>query len=89
MAIGATPRNVVGLIFRQGFVTVAIGLALGLGAAPLAMRALGSATTGLNAPHPVFITLAALLVTATGTAACWLPARRATRIDPISALREE
>ena len=89
MAIGATPRNVVGLIFRQGFVTVAIGLALGLGAAPLAMRALGSATTGLNAAHPVFITLAALLVTATGTAACWLPARRATRIDPISALREE
>ena len=89
MAIGATPRNIVSLVFRQGFVTVAIGLALGLGAAPLAMRALGSVTTGLDAAHPFFIALAAMLVTVTGAAACWVPARRATRIDPMSALREE
>ena len=71
MAIGATPRNIVSLVFRQGFVTVAIGLALGLGAAPLAMRALGSVTTGLDAAHPFFIALAAMLVTVTGAAACF------------------
>ena len=81
MAIGATPAHVLSLIFRQGFVTVAAGVAVGLAASMFATRALGS-------NHAV-MWIAAALVALTAAAACWIPARRATRIDPMSALRQE
>jgi hypothetical protein len=84
IAIGATPRNVFSLIFRQGFRTVAIGLTLGLGAALVAMR-----FTALEAGHPASIWIAAGVVTVTAGFACWVPARRATGTDPIAALRDE
>jgi putative ABC transport system permease protein len=89
MAVGATARNIIGLVFRQGFLKVLIGLALGLGAAPFAIRMLGSFLAGIDTGRPIFTVLAALLVAATAAAACWIPARRATRIDPMSALRQE
>lgn len=89
MAVGATPGNVFSLIFRQGFLTVAIGLALGLGAALVSMRFLQSRLPGLEPGHPASIWIAAALVTTTAGIACWIPARRATRTDPISALRQE
>jgi len=89
MAVGATPGSVFSLIFRQGFGTVAIGLAVGLGAALAAMRSLRSVLAGLESGHPVYMGIAASLVTVTAGLACWIPARRATGTDPISALREE
>ncbi len=88
MAVGATPGRVVSLIFRQSFLTVAVGLALGLGAAWASLRFLRSLLPGL-APDPASVWLAAALVTAAAAIACWIPARRATRTDPMSALREE
>jgi predicted permease len=89
MAVGATPGNVFSLIFRQGFVTVAAGLAVGLGAALICIRFLRNVLLGLEPGHSVYIWTAAVLVTITAGIACWVPAWRATRTDPISALRQE
>ncbi|MBZ5617442.1 MAG: ABC transporter permease [Acidobacteriia bacterium] len=89
MAVGATPGNVFSLIFRQGFLTVAIGLAVGLAAALVSMRSLRSVLRGLESGHPASIWIATSLVTVAAAIACWIPAGRATRTDPISALRQE
>jgi ABC-type antimicrobial peptide transport system permease subunit len=90
MAVGATPGNVFSLIFRQGFLTVAGGLAAGLGAALICIRFLRSMLLGLESGHhPAYIWTAAALVTITAGIACWVPAWRATRTDAISALRQE
>jgi hypothetical protein len=77
MAVGATPGNVSALIFRQGFTTVAAGLAIGLCAA----------LPFTHAGQRAWIGLALTTVAATAAIACWLPARRALSTDPMSALR--
>jgi putative ABC transport system permease protein len=89
VAVGATPRNVLALVFRQGFMTVATGLAIGLGVALAAMRSLRSFLPGLESGNPAHIWIAAGLVALTAGIACWIPARRAAGIDPMSALRQE
>lgn len=89
LALGATPREVHTLIFRQGFTTVAAGLTLGLGVAMPLTHALRSFLSGLESRNPAFVWIAVTLVTVTAGIACWVPARRATRIDPMSALRQE
>jgi predicted permease len=89
VAVGATPRNVLALIFQQGFLAVAAGLAIGLGVALAAMRSLRSFLPGLEFANPAHIGIAAGLVALTAGIACWIPARRATRVDPMSALRQE
>jgi len=89
VAVGAMPRDVLALIFRQGFLTVAIGLAIGLGIALVAMQSLRSFLPGLESGNPVHVWIAAGLVALTAGVACWIPARRAARIDPMSALRQE
>jgi putative ABC transport system permease protein len=77
------------LVFQQGFMAVAMGLALGLGATLVAMRSLRSFLPGLEPGNPAQLWIAAGLVALTAGIACWVPARRATRIDPMSALRQE
>jgi len=89
MALGATAGQVHGLIFRQGMATVALGVVIGLGVAALLMRVLGHVLDGLASPNPALAAMAIVLVTAASALACWLRARRATRIDPIEALRLE
>jgi putative ABC transport system permease protein len=89
MALGATPGDIFSLIFRQGFFTVSIGLAVGLGAAFACLRSLRSVLVGLESGHPAYIWIAATVVTGTAGMACWIPARRATRTEPISALQQE
>ena len=89
MAIGATPGQIFGLIFRQGFWTVTAGVAIGLVAALVSVRYLRSEFTGLERASAGPVWVAAVIVTATAAIACWMPARRATRIDPVTALREE
>jgi predicted permease len=88
LALGATPRNVQTLIFRQGFATVAIGLTLGLCVTASLMHALRSLLTGLESGNAAYVWIAVALVTVTAELACWIPARRATKIDPMSALRQ-
>jgi ABC-type antimicrobial peptide transport system permease subunit len=89
MALGATPGNVHALIFRQGFLTVATGLAVGLGLTLALMRALRGVLVGLASGNPSHLWIAAGLVSLTAGIACWVPARRATGIDPMSALRQD
>jgi hypothetical protein len=62
-------------VFRDGFVTVAIGLALGLAAAAVAMALLRGAIAGLENPHGAAIGASALMVTAAAAIACFVPAR--------------
>ena len=89
MALGATPGNVHALVFRQGSLTVAAGIAVGLGLALVLMRVLGGLLIGLEAGNPVHVGIAVGVASLTAMVACWIPARRATRIDPVLALRRE
>ena len=89
IAIGAIPRDVLVLVLRQGFLTVAIGLAIGLSMAFVATDSLHSFLPGLESTNPSHLWIAAGLVALTAGVACGIPARRATRIDPMSALRQE
>jgi predicted permease len=89
LALGATPRNVHALIFRQGFATVAAGLTLGLCVAAPVIYALRSLLIGFDSRNTVSVWVAAALVGITAGIACWIPARRATKIDPMAALRHE
>jgi ABC-type antimicrobial peptide transport system permease subunit len=68
---------------------VVVGLAAGLGGALLAGRLIASQLYGVAADDPVTISAVALLLLAVGAGACWVPARRAMRIDPMRALRFE
>jgi ABC-type antimicrobial peptide transport system permease subunit len=89
MALGATPGNVETLIFRQGFYTTAIGLGVGLAMTLTFMRVLRGMLTGFESVNFSIGLLAVGLVSLTAAIACWVPARRAARIAPMSALRHE
>jgi putative ABC transport system permease protein len=89
MALGATRHHVLGLIFRQGFFTVAMGLAFGLSFTVVLLRILRGVLAGLESITPAYFVIAAGLVALTAAAACWFPARRAAMIEPISALRQD
>jgi putative ABC transport system permease protein len=89
MAIGATPAEVLSLIFRQNLSAVTVGIAAGAGAAWLSMRTLRTALPGLESGHASYLWIASAVVSLAAALACCLPALRATRIDPVSALRQE
>lgn len=88
MALGATPGNVETLIFGHGFFTTAVGLAIGL-IMTLAFRVLRGLLAGFESVNFSVGLLAVGLVSLTAAIACWVPARRAARIAPMSALRHE
>jgi predicted permease len=88
MAVGATPGNIFSLIFRDGFVTVALGLAAGVVASVVCARYLRGVVVGLDG-GVAYTGIAVALVMVTAAAACWIPAWRATRTDPMAALRED
>jgi len=88
-ALGAQKRDVLSLIGRQGFLLVTCGAALGVAAALAITRSLSSLLYGVTSSDPLtFVAVCALLI-AVGLAACYIPARRATQVDPIVALRYE
>lgn len=89
VALGATPAKIQGLVFRSGMLLASLGIAIGLALAYTITRALRSVLAGLTSDSPVLIASAIALVIATASLACWIPARRATTIDPLTALREE
>ena len=89
MALGAESGQVLSLILRQGLVQVAVGVTLGLGLAVLVARALKLVLFEVDVGDPgVFVLVAAVLLL-TGLVASAIPARRATRVDPIVALRSD
>ena len=89
MVLGATRGNVEALVFRQGFFSAAIGLAIGLGVTIILMRMLRGVVAGFESKNLGEICIAVSLVSLTAAIACWLPARRAARIEPMSALRHD
>jgi putative ABC transport system permease protein len=89
MALGAQPGSVHKLILRQGLRPVLAGLAAGLLASLVAMRALASLLYGVSATDPpTFLAVAGVLLAISALASA-IPARRAARVDPMAALRHE
>jgi ABC-type antimicrobial peptide transport system permease subunit len=89
MALGARPGDVVRLILANGLAMVCAGVVVGLGLSSLLARSMGSLLYGIGAfDAPSFLITAALLI-GVAMAACYVPARRAMRVDPIVALRYE
>jgi putative ABC transport system permease protein len=89
MALGAQRRDVLRLILGQGMKLAVLGVAIGLGLAVVLTRLMQSLLFGVRATDPLTFALIALLLTAVALLACWLPARRATQVDPLVALRYE
>lgn len=89
MALGAQRRSVVSLILREGMTLTAIGVAIGLAGALASMRLLRSQLFEISPTDPLTFVVTALLLTAVALLACYLPARRAAKVDPIVALRYE
>jgi putative ABC transport system permease protein len=89
MALGSTPRDVLRLVLRQGVGMVIAGLLAGLLATWGLTRVMGRLLIGVSPSDPLTYASVALLLSAVALLACWLPARRATRVDPGVALRYE
>jgi putative ABC transport system permease protein len=89
IALGAKPLDVMRLVIRQGMKPVIIGMAIGLFAAFLASRVLESLLYEVSATDPVTYVAIAAILSSVALVACYLPARRASRVDPVVALRHE
>ena len=89
MALGAQPRNVVGLVVRQGMRPALIGLGVGLAVALMVSRVIAKMLYGVGPHDPLSLGAVAGLLIAVAFVASYLPARRASRVDPLTALRAE
>ena len=89
IALGAQPAAVSGMVLRDGLTLAAIGLGVGLGIAALASRVLATWLYGVSPHDPVAFLVGPAVLLAVAVAACLIPARRATRVDPVNALRAE
>jgi putative ABC transport system permease protein len=89
MALGARPRDVLRLVLRAGLSMFGLGLGLGVAGAWALTRLLSSTLQGVNPTDPATFALVALVLAGAALLACWLPARRATRVSPMVALRSE
>jgi ABC-type antimicrobial peptide transport system permease subunit len=89
LALGARPSTLAAMIVRQGMLPVFIGLGAGTIGALLAGQLVASQLYTVSARDPITIAGSALLFIGVGLSACWVPARRAMRTDPLQALRAE
>jgi ABC-type antimicrobial peptide transport system permease subunit len=89
MALGAQAGAVLRMIMGEGSIMLFSGVAIGLVLAIVTARILSGILYGVGPLDPVAFSVAPLLLTVAALIATWLPARRATRIDPVQALRAE
>jgi putative ABC transport system permease protein len=88
LALGASRRDIISLVMREGGVITVVGVIAGLGAGLFAAQSLSAVLHGVPASDPVSLSVAAILLSITAMAACYVPARRASRIDPARTLIE-
>ena len=88
LALGAAPSNVVGLVLRRGMALTAAGIVVGAVMAVAAMRMAAGLLVGVKPGDPAAIAGSALFLGAIAVVASYVPARRATKVDPMVALRE-
>jgi ABC-type antimicrobial peptide transport system permease subunit len=89
MSLGADPRRVQGMILREGGLLVGLGLFAGVAGSLLLAKSIEGLLFGVTARDPATLIAVALVMGAIGVAACWLPAARASRIDPSESLRAQ
>jgi predicted permease len=89
MALGAERRNIIWMVLKESLLLVGIGLAVGIPAAWASAHLISSQLFGLNPSDPVSLATAALLLTVVAALAGYLPARKASRVNPLVALRYE
>lgn len=89
LALGATPRSVLGMILGQGMVLAAVGVGLGIVGAAVLTRFMEAVLFGIEPSDPLTFVQVIVALLAAGALASWLPARRAVGIDPVVALRND
>jgi len=89
IALGATPENIRGLMLRQGARLAGAGLTIGLVLAVLSSRLLQGLLFGVAPRDPLVLVAVAATIAVATLAACYVPVRRAVRVDPMAALRAE
>jgi ABC-type antimicrobial peptide transport system permease subunit len=89
MALGATARDVGRLIVGQGLKLVLSGIVIGVVSALALQRVIGKLLFGISPTDPLTFTMIPFLLIGVALLACWIPARRATKVDPLTALRSE
>ena len=89
MTLGARPQQVLRLVLKEGLLLCSVGLMLGFGGSVLVTRWLSTLLFGVSALDPIILAAVALLISIVALLTCYIPARRATRLDPIAVLRPE
>jgi len=89
IALGATSGNVLRMVLGQGMRTIAIGVAVGIAGSFALTKTVSSLLFGVTATDPITFVGVTLLLIAVALLACYIPARRATKVDPMEALRSE
>jgi ABC-type antimicrobial peptide transport system permease subunit len=89
MALGAQRREILALVVGQGMRPIAVGLAAGVVTAIAVTRFMTKLLFHVTPLDPLTFSLVTVVLVLVGLLACWIPARRATRVDPLTALRAE